>query len=76
MDAAVRLIEAEDEPRIASIEAAADQLLMERFGPELFTEVTPGKDRVADPGSVLVAGDRALASPTCWRSAAPRTCNS
>jgi len=56
VDAAVRLIEAEDEPRIASIEAAADQLLVERFGPEFFTEVTPGKDRVADPGFVLVAG--------------------
>jgi len=50
------MIEAEDEPRVASIEAAADQLLVEQFGPELFTDVTPGKDRVADPGFVLVAG--------------------
>jgi len=70
------MIEAEDEPRVASIEAAADQLLVEQFGPELFTDVTPGKDRVADPGFVLVAADRALASLTCWRSAGPRTCNS
>jgi GNAT superfamily N-acetyltransferase len=50
------MIEAQDEPRIALIEAAADQLLVEQFGPELFTEVTPGKDRVVDPGFVLVVG--------------------
>lgn len=50
------MIETADEPRIASIEAAADQLLVAQFGPELFTEVTSGKDRVADPGFVLVAG--------------------
>lgn len=56
VDLAVRMIEAEDEPRIAVIEAAADQLLVEMFGPELFTDVTSGKDRVADPGFVLVAG--------------------
>lgn len=52
----VRMIEAEDEPAIASIEAAADQLLVQMFGPELFSDVTPGADRVADPGFVLVAG--------------------
>lgn len=56
MNVGVRRIEAEDEPRIASIEAAADQLLVEQFGPELFTDVTSGKDRVAEPGFVLVVG--------------------
>lgn len=52
----MRMIEAEDEPRIALIEAAADRLLIEQFGPELFTDVTAGKARVAAPGFVLVAG--------------------
>lgn len=52
----MRKIEAEDVPRIAEIEAAADQLLIQRFGPELFTEVLAGEARVAQPGFVLVAG--------------------
>jgi ribosomal protein S18 acetylase RimI-like enzyme len=50
------MIEVDDEPRIAPIEAASDQLLVAMFGPELFTDVTPGKDRVAAPGYVLVVG--------------------
>jgi GNAT superfamily N-acetyltransferase len=56
VDARVRTAGAEDVPRLAGIEAAADRLLVERFGPELFGEVTAGEDRVADPGFVLVAG--------------------
>lgn len=56
VDARVRMLEKEDEPRLAPIEAAADELLVDQFGPELFTDVTPGSDRVAAPGFVLVAG--------------------
>lgn len=52
----MRKIEAEDVPRIAEIETAADQLLIQRFGPELFTEVLAGEARVAQPGFVLVGG--------------------
>ncbi len=52
----MRVIEAEDVARIAGIEAAADELLIQRFGPELFTEVLPGEARVAQAGFVLVVG--------------------
>lgn len=50
------MIEAEDVPRIAGIEAAADELLIQRFGPELFTDVLAGEARVAQAGFVLVVG--------------------
>lgn len=56
VDTKVRMIETGDIPLLAEIEAAADQLLVQRFGPELFNNVTSGEDRVAEPGFVLVAG--------------------
>ncbi len=56
MDSGVRMIEPEDVHRIAGIEAAADELLIQRFGPELFSDVSAGEDRLAEPGFVLVAG--------------------
>lgn len=39
------MIGAEDELRLALTEVADNQLLVEQFGPGLFTDVTPGKDR-------------------------------
>lgn len=50
------MIDAADIPRLVEIEMAADQLLVERFGPELFNSATSGEHRVAEPGFVLVAG--------------------
>lgn len=56
----VRPADPADLPLLAPIEAAGDRLLIELFGPELFTEVTPGEQRAADPGFVLVAGRPAV----------------
>lgn len=50
------MVETEDIPRIAEIEGAADQLLVQLFGPELFSDTTPGQARAADPGFMVVAG--------------------
>ncbi|MGJ9422734.1 GNAT family N-acetyltransferase [Aeromicrobium sp. CF3.5] len=50
-----RLIESEDVSRLPLIEAAADRLLIDLFGPEAFAGVTPGEARDAAPGFVLVA---------------------
>ncbi len=51
----IRPVEPADVHRLPLIEAAADRLLADRFGPELFSGVTPGETRVATPGFVLVA---------------------
>jgi ribosomal protein S18 acetylase RimI-like enzyme len=56
----VRPAEPTDLPLLAPIEAAGDRLLIELFGPELFTDVTPGEQRAADPGYLLVAGRPAV----------------
>jgi len=56
VNALVRMVEAEDLPRIAAGEAAADHLLIQQFGPSLFCGVTPGEARAADPGFMAVVG--------------------
>lgn len=51
----IRMLEADDVARLPLIDAATDLLLAERFGPDLFGDLTPGETRVAAPGFVLVA---------------------
>lgn len=47
---------AADVPLLAAIEADADELFLERFGNPPWDPPTPGQDRVATAGFVLVAG--------------------
>lgn len=52
----VRPARAADLPLLAAIETDADGLFLERFGNPPWDPPTPGQDRVAQPGFVLVAG--------------------
>jgi GNAT superfamily N-acetyltransferase len=52
----VREARAADVPLLAAIEADADELFLERFGNPPWDPPTPGQDRVATAGFVLVAG--------------------
>lgn len=47
---------AADVPLLAAIEADADELFLERFGNPRWDPPTPGQDRVATAGFVLVSG--------------------
>ena len=53
----VRHARARDLPLLASIEGEADRMFVERFAATDWDPPTPGQDRVAEPGFVLVAGD-------------------
>ncbi len=52
----VRPVEPGDLPLLAGIEAAGDRMLVGLFGPELFTEVSTGAWRAAQPGFLRVVG--------------------
>jgi GNAT superfamily N-acetyltransferase len=53
----VRPVRAADVSQLAAIEADADELFVERFGHLSWDPRTPGQDRIAQAGFVLVAGD-------------------
>jgi hypothetical protein len=52
-----RLAQDADLPLLAGIEDAADALFVERFGEVAWPAASPGEERAAEPGILLVAVD-------------------